>query len=235
MAALVETMARLEAVLDSLDDVGSQDQVAKSLTEISSAIDRHRNRAEHIGTGFTDPDLPEVAGAAITPERWQMSLDKLEELQSAIAASPATVRDGQLWTKSKSSTEALLSDMSQSVRERWDALIDDLPSRDVGFTIALPPNAAGVDELRDAASQLDALAAKEDPEPGDPKRSKNLTTQIRELRGKLEEQAVPTAIRADWEVLLDGRLALEKYGGELERFVEERGLAGKIVVSLRHD
>jgi hypothetical protein len=233
VSTTADKLERLEQILDALDDVSSEEQTARALTEVAGTISKRRDGFTKLAAVYRDPELPGPPGEAVPSTRWHTVAGKLEELSDRVRTAPETVRDGRLWTDTDKTVLALLNDLATDIRERWSRLRQDAGELDTTFLAALPPGTEGVTRYRELVSELSTLLEKDVPNLGDSARAARLWDQIDALRATLEEHKVPSELEADLALLLEGRLPYDRYGGELKAYVERSGLAGRLHVILR--
>jgi hypothetical protein len=233
VSTLAEQLKRLEQVLDGLDDVTSDEQTARALTELTGTIAKRREGFAKLAPVYSDPELPGPPGTKVPPNRWPTVTSKLDELRDRVRTAPETVRDGRLWTDTDDTVVSLLRDLATDVRQRWSQVRQDSGELDTAFLAALPPGTEGVAQYRELVSELSGLLEKDVPRPGDSARVAELWKQVDALRGKLEAREVPDELKDDLALLMDGRLPLDRYGGTLKAYVERSGLAERLHVWLR--
>ena len=231
MTSLAESLAELEAVLDVLDDARAHDQTARSLTEVSGNVSRHREALEELAPLYSDKALPGRAGNEI--DRWAVTLSKLDELVGRVRTAPETIRDGRLWTDTDATLTSLKRDIARDVRDRWDRMgqaCEDL--LDTGFLGGLPPGTPDARRYRDVADELAVVLRRQLPAVGNPAHAARLIDELRELREQLRAHEPPEELRADLELLLECRLPPERLHGALKAYLERTGLMAHLRLGL---
>ena len=160
-------------------------------------------------------------------------VEQLAKVRETLTHDPAKVRQGTLWRTTRQAIAALRSEALAARDVAFQALLAPFADGDRELADSLPPGTEGLAAYRAALLAFEELAERPPRTAADVAHAAGAGRRLKSLRERVEAGAVPEAFRDYWRELRGAGMPITRLTPEFRAWLDERGLAGNIVVRYR--
>lgn len=183
---------------------------------------------------FDSPHLALTAEQkAEVSERQRRLAAQLEKVQAALGQQPEKVRRGELWKETKRAMEALRASLESVRATNYEALLAAFADGDHDLLDSLPSGTPGVNEYRIALNAFERVREQAPQTPQDVATAEAAARRLKDIRERVEADAVPSAFRAQWRALRGAGIPLAALTPEFRQWLEEHGVAENVMIVYR--
>ncbi len=164
-------------------------------------------------------------------QRWLAA--QLEKVHAALDKQPEKIRRGDIWKDTKRAVEALRASLESARATNYEALLGSFADGDHDLLDSLPSGTPGVNDYRIALNAFERVRERAPQTPQDAVTAEAAARRLKEIRERVEADAVPSAFRAQWRALRGAGIPLAALTPEFRQWLEEHGVAENVMVVYR--
>lgn len=158
---------------------------------------------------------------------------QIARVRTILAEDPRAVRQGKVWRETKQAIEALRKDLVLARDAGYAALLEEFVAGDRQLLETVPPGIAGLREYRAAVETFESTADRRPRSIDDVAQAAAAGRRLRDLRERVERDAVPSEFQDEWRVLRAGGLSLTALTDDFRAWLDSHGLSQAIVLTYR--
>jgi type II secretory pathway component PulJ len=164
-------------------------------------------------------------------QRWLQA--QIEKVHAALEKQPEKIRRGELWKETKRAMDALRTSLEMARASNYDALLAGYAEGDHELLDSLPAGTSGVTEYRTALNVFERVRDRAPQTPHDVATAEAAARRLKEIRERVEADAVPSDFRTQWRSLRGAGIPLSALTPEFRQWLEEHGVAENVMVVYR--
>lgn len=158
---------------------------------------------------------------------------QIARVRSVLEEDPGAVRQGAVWRETKQAIEALRDELVLARASGYAALLEEFVAADRQLLQSVPPATAALREYRTAIDALELIADRPPRSIDDVAKAAAAGRRLRELRERVERDAVPGEFQEEWRALRANGLPLAALSDEFRAWLDSHGITKSIVLTYR--
>jgi hypothetical protein len=166
-------------------------------------------------------------------ERQQWLAAQLDKVRSALDKQPEKIRRGDVWKETKRALQALRASLEGARVTNYEDLLAQFADGDHDLLDSLPAGTPGVNEYRVALNAFERVRERLPQTAQDVAIAEAAAGRLKEIRERVEADAVPDAFRSQWRALRGAGIPLASLTPDFRVWLEEHGVAENVMVVYR--
>jgi hypothetical protein len=158
---------------------------------------------------------------------------QITKVRETLNEDPMRVRQGTLWRETQRAVTTLRTELREILDTAYANLLAGYSVDDRHLLDTLPPGIRGVRDYRIAIEQFERFRAARPSTSDDVRAAAASGRRLRELRERVEAEAVPAEFQDQWRQVRTTGLPLSQLTDSFVAWLRERGLASATLLSYR--